>query len=550
MNPLISVIIPVYNTANYLDECLASVVGQTYKNLEIMLINDGSTDNSPQKCGEWAKKDPRIRYISKENEGPGFTRNLGVAKAKGEYVMFIDSDDRISEFFAEKMLAAAQKEGADIVECDYYRMALDSGIISINVNNHIVGKPFSKTERIMFGSVTPWKMLFRREFLLSNDIKQPPCPAEDMAIYPLTVALADKIVGVDEPLYYYRKSRKNAITATAATLEKSAAAFCFLFDSFIKRNIFADYKKVLLSYALRWRSRLLVRCLQNKKSYLNLQRGIDDALIKYFDGYKPWRCFLWGSYNLTKILQKTNVADEPCYRFGFSSLIAFLTLKDRDIIAPKHRNPYRSFMLQREFARQFLSVADREKPHAIVIDFIEERHDFIEYRGNFYTKSDALTESDFPIDEGRTVPRDSEEGRMLWEKACLRFIDELRRRFAPQNVILVENMLTEKYGSIHGSKQFDDIDEIRRQNKSIRRAYDFFKDNFSGIISVDLSDDELYITDKQFEYGCYPWHLNELINIKIGKKMNEYLPPPRKIVTNYIIHAVSVHNNFKDRWAA
>ena len=104
MKPLISVIVPVYNTAKYLDRCINSIINQTYSNIEIILVDDGSTDESPQICEDFAKKDPRIRVIHKINGGSSSARNAGLDDCKGEYVGFVDSDDWITETMYEELL--------------------------------------------------------------------------------------------------------------------------------------------------------------------------------------------------------------------------------------------------------------------------------------------------------------------------------------------------------------------------------------------------------------------------------------------------------------
>ncbi len=103
MEDLISVIVPVYNVEEYLDRCVESIVNQTYKNLEIILVNDGSTDNSGEKCDEWLKKDNRIKVIHKQNGGVSSARNVGLEDAKGKYITFIDSDDYVLENYVENL---------------------------------------------------------------------------------------------------------------------------------------------------------------------------------------------------------------------------------------------------------------------------------------------------------------------------------------------------------------------------------------------------------------------------------------------------------------
>ena len=113
MNPLISIIVPVYNVEEYLPKCLYSIVNQTYKNLEIILVDDGSSDNSGIICDEYAKKDRRIKSIHKENKGVSSSRNIGIKNARGEYILFVDSDDEIEKDYVYIMV----KEGIDS-NCD------------------------------------------------------------------------------------------------------------------------------------------------------------------------------------------------------------------------------------------------------------------------------------------------------------------------------------------------------------------------------------------------------------------------------------------------
>lgn len=120
MKGSVSIIVPVYNVEKYLERCLNSLINQTYLNLEILLIDDGSKDNSLSICKEYEKKDLRIHVYHKDNEGLGLTRNYGIAKATGEYIIFIDSDDYIVVNAIEVLVQKAQETNADIVIANYY----------------------------------------------------------------------------------------------------------------------------------------------------------------------------------------------------------------------------------------------------------------------------------------------------------------------------------------------------------------------------------------------------------------------------------------------
>ena len=143
---LVSVIVPVYNVEEYLDKCIESIVNQTYKNIEILLIDDGSTDNSPQKCDDWSKKDERIRVFHKKNGGVSSARNLALKKCNGEFFVCVDPDDYVKENFVEVLLNAVVKNNCGI------------GII-----NYIEKYPDGSEKKIEFR--TENKLLSREEFL-------------------------------------------------------------------------------------------------------------------------------------------------------------------------------------------------------------------------------------------------------------------------------------------------------------------------------------------------------------------------------------------------
>lgn len=126
VNPKISVVVPVYNVEKYFDNCVESLVNQTYSELEIILVDDGSSDGCPQMCDEWAGKDTRIKVIHKTNGGLSDARNAGMKIATGKYISFIDSDDYIALDFFETLLSVMKKENSDIVECGVVKFYEDS----------------------------------------------------------------------------------------------------------------------------------------------------------------------------------------------------------------------------------------------------------------------------------------------------------------------------------------------------------------------------------------------------------------------------------------
>lgn len=120
-NPLVSIIVPVYNVENYVDRCVESLINQSYKNIQIVLIDDGSTDQSGKKCDEYAKKDSRIDVLHCENGGPGAARNIGIDNANGEFISFVDSDDFVCSEFIRLLVETALQEKSEVVVCRFVK---------------------------------------------------------------------------------------------------------------------------------------------------------------------------------------------------------------------------------------------------------------------------------------------------------------------------------------------------------------------------------------------------------------------------------------------
>lgn len=129
MQPLISVIVPIYNVEKYLNKCIESIVNQTYKNLEILLVDDGSSDNCPKICDDWAKKDERIKVIHKENGGVSSARNAGLDAAAGEYIGFVDSDDYIDSDMFEFLITDSKQNDTEISCCTFRYVNEEDNIV-------------------------------------------------------------------------------------------------------------------------------------------------------------------------------------------------------------------------------------------------------------------------------------------------------------------------------------------------------------------------------------------------------------------------------------
>lgn len=220
MNPLVSVIIPVYNSERYLKECLNTIVNQTLTNIEIICVDDGSTDNSLAILYDYAQRDDRFLVLKQNNLHAGVARNTGLVNAKSDYVIFLDSDDFFELTMLEEMYNKIVEDDSDVAVCGFYKYINESKIIKNRpVNKCFVEKsPFSPLDLDVdvfnFTNPAPWTKLFRKSVFLNNDIRfEDYISCNDLTCMILALACCTKISIVDKMFVYYRANQKTNITA-------------------------------------------------------------------------------------------------------------------------------------------------------------------------------------------------------------------------------------------------------------------------------------------------------------------------------------------------
>lgn len=245
---LVSIVVPIYKVEPYLEKCVESIRNQTYKNLEIILVDDGSPDKCGVMCDEYAEADPRIRVIHKQNGGLSDARNAGVERASGEYLLFVDSDDYIDRELVEKAVKTAQKSRCDIVLFDYY--CVEGGKQEVRAAELPAGQVLSleKESGLLLAPPSAWTKLFNREFYLRSGCMFPVGRYfEDLATTPVLFLKAEKIVYLAEPLYYYI-IRENSIM-TGKNYEKSCRDKLEVLDHiqnvYRKAGVFEKYREEL-----------------------------------------------------------------------------------------------------------------------------------------------------------------------------------------------------------------------------------------------------------------------------------------------------------------
>lgn len=301
--PLISVVVPVYNVEKYLNRCVESIKNQTYENLEIILVDDGSPDKCPKLCDDFKKNDKRIKVIHKKNGGLSDARNRGIDIAKGKYITFIDSDDYVKKEYVELLYHTLKKFNSDISICSHSVEYENGSIIDKSCN---IEKAYSKEEALenmMYGKnidTSSWGKLFKIE--LFNKIRFPINRLfEDSATTYLLFDLAEKISYSGKSMYFY-EIRNDSITSSNFNSKKMDLIISTKeMYSFIERKypklIKAAKRRLMYSYLS-----TLTQMIKSKNVDKNLKNNVYTYIKK----------------NRKEILSDNNIPKRDRYALFFS----------------------------------------------------------------------------------------------------------------------------------------------------------------------------------------------------------------------------------------
>lgn len=280
--PLVSIILPVYNAQNHLARCVGSICAQTYRNIEIIILNDGSKDQSLPVCEEFRQKDPRILLVDKANSGVSDTRNLGLKLASGKYVEFVDSDDYLDPDFTERLVAAAEENEADFVIAPY-KMVIPAGAskpeqvldkIQDELGVMSVARPpevreygflpagvydkdtfalrlMDKPASYFYGVL--WNKLYRRDLFAAHDIRftSEMRWAEDLVFNLRYIQYAERFVAIDKPGYYYVQNPQSICHTqiNAATIvQNKLQVFRYYKDLYTRLGIYEEVRPQLYKF--------------------------------------------------------------------------------------------------------------------------------------------------------------------------------------------------------------------------------------------------------------------------------------------------------------
>ena len=449
----VSVIIPVYNVEKYLRQCLDSIVKQTLREIEIICINDGSTDSSLQILEEYAAKDERIIVLSQENKGVSAARNKGLKIARAPYVYFVDSDDWIDLSCLEKLYAKMLETKADI--CPLGIWAYDNTLKKIENNHYFDMTCFQNRpseicrwpdiKSVIFRRWGPFFQGCRTEFLRQHNILFPDrVKYEDVMFHIKSMILAEKIAFCDENLAYYRRNRPQSIMELSKNDDMVFDAFIFLqesYDFLHQQNIYADlqseYAKFVLGQLNFHLSRMAPQFKEDfiaKANDFCRSRNLTNCWRQYPQLYPLYEKVFGSPYKVSVIIPVYNV--EKYLRQCLDSIVK-QTLREIEIICINDGSTDSSLQILEEYAAKderiiVLSQENKgvsaarnkglENIHAPYVMFVDS-DDFIAAT-MIQTLYDAITENSvevavcniqcFEQNASDTAIRNVEEGMQVW----------------------------------------------------------------------------------------------------------------------------------------
>ena len=288
----LSIIAAVYNLEKYLPRCLDSLVNQTLQEIEIICVDDGSTDSAPQIIDDYAKKYPeKIKAYHKSNGGEFTTRNYGLERAKGEYVTFVDTDDWVEKNWAEKLYNTAKENNADLAVCGFERIDIDTGkVVSKNMTNfgNTIKQINNKDDFVVFINPAPWNKIYKLEkvkdlrFLNFRGFN-------DMIFLTSSFTKVEKIAFIPDVLYhYYLRYDSQIHSVNEKDVENFKKYLIELKELYIKENKYEEMKYILdLMVFIHLGTSVMYRASYDKN--IKIKEMIKET-IKYLDkNFSTWR---------------------------------------------------------------------------------------------------------------------------------------------------------------------------------------------------------------------------------------------------------------------
>lgn len=526
----ISVIIPVYNVEEYLNTCITSVVGQTYSKFEIILIDDGSKDNSSAICKMWAEKDSRIRFVHQENKGLGRTRNRGIDIAGGDYVLFLDSDDWLVDDCIEKVVKYIDEKDTDILLYNTrYCKTEDEYIYSTQYCDFSEGVNL-KDMVLLYGAVGAGGKVIRKSFWQENNLFFFPYCFEDSSLHPILTLLANSIAFIKDDLYCYRYNRNGSITTEISNYTDVVLAYNFSIKELKHRNLFESNFDMLEKYFVR----RIMGYLNVLKPQLQKYKTLIDEYMDFLNtNFPQWKekydikVTVFGSFaskwEADKLIGAQYMVQE---HFAFSSIISqFLPYQIRlNGIKVLHNNAARKKFIEWDITSKLYYEFDDilNKTDYLIIDFIPSLFDILVVKdAGYVTQSDAFYEATVEdIGETKKIILGSDDYWKLLNDAIDCMANMLNCN-THCKCILIQNRLAKYYKNGNELYSYEKEEDIERKNNILSDIENIFVERVKNVCVIPVKS-AIY-TDELSRYGITPENLNAALYNDVGWKLVKLL---------------------------
>ncbi len=525
----VSVVIPVFNTESYLEQCIQSVLNQTYNNLEIILINDGSTDASGKICEDYSGIDNRIVYIETENKGQGFARNLGIKKSTGDYIVFMDSDDYLDLDTIERYLSYAEGESADIYGFNYYIYDENLGKDICCIEHDVVYNNAVSIcqNKECLGQMSPvlCVKLIRRSLITEADILMENYMCEDLLFLAQLYAASEKVMQVPYAGYHYRYNRNGNMSTNGSRYNEVIIVTEKLINAFIKKGVFFEYWRELYQLTFNIYKDFLFRLngkrnmLQkfDAKIYEQYKREYYDSLEQLFGKYIDTsilnkKFLVIGSYNLrtivhTLLLDETQLIGD----YSASAIESIMCCGNGnqllDELCLAGDNKYRKRQVVQDVTGAFLKTDIVNQADIIIIDLLEEVNPLIDIEDMYVTISDYIP--DYYMYEIKSCLSFLDDNRdSIFYQAAKKFADILNN--SESEVVVIENYYCAEHTTYYDEKtKFVNANTIHLINKKLKVYYEYLESLLHN--ARVIKDKEFYkyrFTSNEWPFGCRPYYYN------------------------------------------
>lgn len=272
--PKVSIIVPVFNVEKYLKECLDSILAQSLKEIEVICVDDGSTDKSPQILDRYQKKDKRIKVIHKDNSGYGNTMNVGLDVATGRYIGIVESDDYIDKNMFKVLYEAAEVNQVDLVKSDHYTFSSIGNKKNVSYKNICDSEFYNKVinaeevPEVLHFTMMNWTGIYKRDFIVENNIRHNETPGasfQDNGFWIQTIMLAKRMYFINRAFYYYRQDNPNS------SINNKAKVYCICDEYLFMENFFSRHQE----FSSKLRAEFIV------KKYFNYMNSFNRIAREY-----------------------------------------------------------------------------------------------------------------------------------------------------------------------------------------------------------------------------------------------------------------------------